>query len=258
MKFNANYPVFIVISAMISLSFLSSCKKSNSNPTPISTIDSLKIGLVAYYPFNSNANDASGNGNAGTLNSVTSTTDRNGKANAAYQFDGVQSYISVPDKQALRLANTDFTLNAWIKMDAYNAASGSVILAKRITGPNNGYTWGVHGLVDANAGKVTYGPGGGSNNAFSNGTVPIGSWHMVTAEYTLATAQLRIYIDGTLNSVSDGISSANPNITTLLFIGGDDPSLGTSYFFQGSLDEIRIYSRVLSNNDLQKLYTSTN
>ncbi|MBF0574179.1 MAG: hypothetical protein HQK69_10565 [Desulfamplus sp.] len=51
----------------------------------------LSDGLVAYYPFNGNANDESGNGNNGTVDGATMTADRNGNANSAYSFDGVNS-----------------------------------------------------------------------------------------------------------------------------------------------------------------------
>ena len=51
----------------------------------------LDSGLVAHYPFNGNANDESGNGNDGTVNGATLTTDRFGNANKAYSFDGVSN-----------------------------------------------------------------------------------------------------------------------------------------------------------------------
>ncbi|MGK5093982.1 hypothetical protein WDW89_18465 [Deltaproteobacteria bacterium TL4] len=54
-------------------------------------------GLVAYYPFNGNANDESGNWNNGTVNGATLTTDRHGNANKAYSFDGADDYINIPD-----------------------------------------------------------------------------------------------------------------------------------------------------------------
>ncbi|MCF8268263.1 MAG: carboxypeptidase regulatory-like domain-containing protein, partial [Ignavibacteriales bacterium] len=50
-------------------------------------------GLVAYYPFNGNANDESGNGNNGTVYGAAMTKDRFGNANKAYSFDGVNDYI---------------------------------------------------------------------------------------------------------------------------------------------------------------------
>ncbi|MCU0468850.1 MAG: metal-binding protein ZinT [Arcicella sp.] len=57
----------------------------NCSPPP--TAIDLKNGLVACYPFNANANDATGNGNNGTVNGATLTTDRFGKVNSAYNFN---------------------------------------------------------------------------------------------------------------------------------------------------------------------------
>ena len=51
-------------------------------------------GLLAYYPFNGNANDESGNGNNGTVNEAILSADRNGNANSSYSFDGDNDYIT--------------------------------------------------------------------------------------------------------------------------------------------------------------------
>ena len=56
----------------------------------------LSDGLVAYYPFNGNADDESGNGNHGTVNGATLTIDRFGNENSAYSFDGIDDYIDIP------------------------------------------------------------------------------------------------------------------------------------------------------------------
>src|SRR5260370_6049481 len=74
-------------------------------------------GLVAYYPFNGNANDASGNGNQGTVSCATLATDRFGNANSAYYFAGDGSDISVSDSSTLDITNA-LTLSAWIKIEA--------------------------------------------------------------------------------------------------------------------------------------------
>src|SRR5215475_7065552 len=66
----------------------------------------LSQGLLAYYPFNGNANDASGNNNHGTpMNGVQLTTDRFGNANSAYLFDGVDDYITIPNSASLNPTN---------------------------------------------------------------------------------------------------------------------------------------------------------
>ena len=71
-------------------------------------------GLVGYWGFNGNANDQSGNGNNGTVNGATLTTDRNGNANSAYSFDG-NDFIEIADNPTLNFT-TQFSLPINIKI----------------------------------------------------------------------------------------------------------------------------------------------
>jgi len=61
----------------------------------------LDSGLMAYYPFNGNANDASGNGNNAVFNNASLTNDRFGNPNSAYSFNGIDNYIRVPNASAI-------------------------------------------------------------------------------------------------------------------------------------------------------------
>ena len=72
----------------------------------------LNSGLVAYYPFNGNADDESGNGNNGTVNGATLATDRNGNADSAYSFDGNDDSVEVTDLREIDI--TAFTASLWI------------------------------------------------------------------------------------------------------------------------------------------------
>ena len=74
----------------------------------------LTNGLVAYYPFNGNANDASGNGNDGTVQGAVPTTDRFGNANSAYAFDGLTDYIELPLNTGNLNGLSRATFSAWI------------------------------------------------------------------------------------------------------------------------------------------------
>ncbi|MDN5287816.1 MAG: Concanavalin A-like lectin/glucanase superfamily protein [Mucilaginibacter sp.] len=214
----------------------------------------LSSGLIAYWSMDNTAYDLSGNGHNGTVNNVTVTADRFGNPRGAFHFDGSTSYISVPDQAALRLGNTDFTLNAWVKADAYN--SGLAILTKRFSGINNGYVWTITG--GSPNGVVSYGPGGGNTNAFGTTVIGLNTWAMVTSIYNLASQQLSIYVNGVLDRTVGGISPANASVTAALYIGRDNPNVASSgYFFQGSLDEIRLYNRAINGTELQQLYNAT-
>jgi hypothetical protein len=219
-------------------------------------IDELSIGLIAYYPFNNAGVDASGHGYDGMVHNISSVVDRFGKANAAYHFDGYSSYISVPDNQALRLSNTDFTLNAWVKLDAYNSSFVSSIIAKRFSGVNNGWLWAINGPQNTPLGAAYFGPGGGNSDAIGNIVLSTGQWYMVTCIYNYASHQLSIYINGVLDRTVSNILPPNGSTNAPLFIGKDNSNGIDQYFFQGSLDEIRIYGRAITATELNKLYTA--
>ncbi|MBK8496098.1 MAG: LamG domain-containing protein [Chitinophagaceae bacterium] len=77
-------------------------------------------GMAAYYPFNGNANDESGNGNNGTVNGATLTTDRFGIANKAYNFTN-PNHISIPNSN---IFGDEFTLSYWFKINSYFGQRG--------------------------------------------------------------------------------------------------------------------------------------
>ncbi|MDR9487384.1 hypothetical protein, partial [Salibacter sp.] len=74
-------------------------------------------GLIAWYPFNGNANDESTFNNDGNLfGGVSLTTDRFGDPNSAYDFDGVDDFIEIPTPNELVFGNSDdFSINLWFK-----------------------------------------------------------------------------------------------------------------------------------------------
>jgi len=226
------------------------------SPAPI---DSLKTGLIAYYPLNNNGVDSSGHHyDAFEFNDLTAAADRNGNANSAYYFGGIDSYLAVKDISALVLFDTDYTLNAWIKLDRLSESNGSVILSKRTYGSPKGYDLSItgYGSTISGPGVVTFGPGGPYTNATGTKVIDTGRWHMVTVVYNVVKKQLSIFVDGELDNVSNNITSVDTQ--AILYIGSDNPSVSTTYGVQGAINDIRIYNRALPVSQLQKLYKITN
>ena len=227
---------------------------------------SLNNGLVAYYPFNSNAYDASGNGNNGTVYGATLTTDRFGNPNSAYSFNGIDNYIIVPDNQALRLSDSDFTLSAWVYETTRNASWADAILTKRSQADNqNGWNWSIYGILcgaecttpGEYAGKILFFVSGGNDpHALSSAIIPLNEWHHILVKYIKSEYTASIYIDGTLTNIVPSIPSPNPNTAIDLFIGKDSADLTNGYYFHGLIDDIRIYNRALSDAEVLDLYNS--
>ena len=83
----------------------------------------LNDGLVAYYPFNGDANDESGNLNNGIVNGATLTEDRFGNQNSAYNFDGTSDYIRLPH-QKINIFQPSFSISLWIKPTSFPSPDG--------------------------------------------------------------------------------------------------------------------------------------
>lgn len=252
--------------AKISISNFSNTKTVNCTVTVVpAPVDSLKIGLVAYYPFNNSAADSSGNKYDGTAYNLVPTTDRNGNVNSAYYFNGQSSYIQVKDNPQLRLNSTDFTINAWVELYDYNSSYGSIVIDKRDYGSNAGWNFGIAGYGDLNNqvgayGVVTYSVSGG-NDPVLVGVTKIDTahhWHMITTVYQVGTKKTMLYVDGVQDSYSIGLQSPNLLTNPDIYIGADNPSNYTDYYFEGKIDDIRIYTRALAAGEVVKLFQKTN
>jgi len=203
-------------------------------------------GLVAYYPFNSSALDESNNGNDGTVNGATLTTDRFGNGNSAYSFDGNDYFIV---NQAFINLTSARTFTGWFK---FNTLSEQHFFCT--DGATNGYTtiyMNNTGIIkslvqdNANTGTPTY-----SDPISFNDTI---DWHFVSMVWDGFT--LKTYLDGTLQNTVNTSNTLFPyNSTDRLTVGVRPTDLG-GYFLNGSADDIRIYNRALSESEIQQLYT---
>jgi hypothetical protein len=108
-------------------------------------------GLVGWWPFNGNANDESGNGNNGTVNGATLTTDRNGNANAAYSFDGVNDYIQ--SINPLGNLTSDFTISLYTNIATWQGGLFCHVGIDQNSNPRDGFGIGYGGSQAVNSGQ---------------------------------------------------------------------------------------------------------
>lgn len=202
-------------------------------------------GLVAYYPFTGNANDESGNNINLTNSGSTLVNDRFGNLNSAYYFDGTaKMYCS--DNDLLDLTK-DFTISFWIKRSS--SILYQFVMSKHLAGENGIGSWGIASYSGTDLSlEGTPFWGSGSPNPTST-TIPVNQWSQIAYTFNKVTNDWKCYFNGTLSS--SGTMAFNIQNTTKDFMIGT--SMGYSTYFTGSLDDIRIYNRVLSPNEIAKL-----
>ena len=222
--------------------------------------DPFTNGLVAYYPFNGNANDASGNGNNGTVTAAALAVDRLGNQDSAYVFDGVSSLITVPDSPSLRITN-DITISCWV---TFAQSNGNVRVVGKGADCGRSYgLWGHHGQPGNFWMFQQFPPEGGcigcqENTASALPVVQFGRWyHMVAVRSTNGS---KLYIDAQLTEDNDG-PTINCSPTT--YTGNEPLLIGAPGYanpqhnlalMNGSIDDIRIYNRAFSPTEVLQLY----
>ncbi len=201
--------------------------------------------LVAYWSFNGNANDSSGNGHNGVVVGAALTADRNGAENKAYWFDGTNDYIWAANDGTL--CPTSFTFSAWIRVDRVGQQSGALMgVQENLKGYGFacGKAWGNDVL--AMIGK------GGSFWSGSFYTQTPGQWSFYALSLD-ADGNQRLYVNGQM--VGDALTNVHMVQTMAnMIIGRHYANTGEGWWFCGAIDEIRLYGRALSAEEVNVLY----
>ena len=205
-------------------------------------------GLVAWYPFNGNANDESGNGNDGTVYGAALIEDRFGISDKAYSFNGRDNYIIVNSSSSLQ-PTKEITIAVWLFPLSYptDAMDGWMgILTKRIN--ENNAPWDSYVISIHKEQYLQFGVNGASDALRLHN---MGLYKWIFALGTMSENEVKFYINGRLQSrISRGdnilYSSLSLRIGTL--------SITRLNPFNGIIDDIRIYNRALSDREILTLY----
>jgi Concanavalin A-like lectin/glucanases superfamily len=197
--------------------------------------------LAAYYPFNGDAHDASGNGNDGVVTGATLTTDRFGNPASAYQFNGNNDYIRAEYSRSLSFRQ-DMTAAAWIKTT--DDAGG-------IAQEHNGTTDGNFIFDVSYGGRFRFGRSALLvSSEYNSQYVNDNRWHLVVGVFDHTHAQVRQYVDGLLVLTYTDFTALPDNHIPLI-IGDENNHL---YAFNGVIDDVRFYSRALSDAEIAALW----
>ncbi len=214
-------------------------------------------GLVGWWPFNGNANDESGNGNNGTVNGATLTTDRIGNLNNAYSFDGINDDIYLSNQTSLGSQNI-FSISMWININSYGSAQQSLDYSTIYMKNNPWYsTAGWSLLLNRDINNIN----SRGINLYIAGSSPyifpfnfqINTWYHVVLTINNNTAKL--YINNTLINSISGIQNLPIN-TTGSYIGNGNTQVSASYLFLGKFDDIGLWNSALTQQEITNLYNA--
>lgn len=204
-------------------------------------------GLVAYWSFNGNANDESGNGNNGTVNGPTQTTDRFGNSNSAYNFDGINDYIMINNVVG-NFGVSNFTISVWYNTQNLNQ---SHLINKRFN-ESCGNFW----ELRKEGFEISQDIACIENTSISNTqSIQLNNWYNVIISRNGNV--LKYYIDGILSQTTTTSIIHNINNNNNLIIGAViAPISGLLQVHNGKIDDIGIWNRALTNSEIIQLYNN--
>lgn len=200
--------------------------------------------LMAWYPFNGNALDESGNEMNGNIAGAILTSDRNGISNSAFRFD-VNQFITL---EGLALPD-NFSISAWVKLMQYNADNVSSIIS-RYPPSGNGYELNIDP-----SGRGVFGIMGPeeipANSVISAVHPPLNEWvHIV---WTKSGNVSQLWLNADAIFTTESANAVNPGSGTTYFgraQWGGNP-------FRGELDDIGIWSYALSAAEIEQIYSES-
>jgi lysophospholipase L1-like esterase len=236
----------------------------NSNVTYENNFSHLNLSdenLIFYMPFDVNSSlvyDYSNNSNDGTLNGGVTFNSTGGVYGGSYEFDGDNDYLEIPQSSSINVSGNEITLSAWVKSDVNTGTR--MIISKPVSDSTHTSPYFAYNIqLQINAGQffprmwisTTNNPTGAfTGNPGSS--ISADTWYHIVGTYN--GSHICTYLDGVLLG---SCASASGNLLTYetpLRIGtnGDLTEL-----FNGSIDEVMIYNRALSEFEITQLYNST-
>lgn len=222
--------------------------------------------MVAQYPLDGTGTDLSAYENHAIVTQATSTTNRFGRFNAAYQFNGTNEYLEIPDQDHLSISETgELSISLWMRPDVLNfantegdsyihwfgkgegvGASGEQEYHLRIYNQN-------HPSRPNRTSCYVFNPEGGLGaGSYVQETISVGEWIHIVATYDFPNNDIKLYKNGVLKD-TDFFTDYNivpQNGSAPLRIGTRD----FNSFFQGAIDDVFIFNKRLTASQIDSLY----
>lgn len=248
----------LIVCAMLMIQFKASAQ---TIPTYLDTTQ-----LIAWYPFNGDADDESGNNLDGVTNGAVLTTDRNGNSNSAYYFDGINDFIELPSSLELDNLNGGFTISLWYYLDTTSNFTGGLIELQDGVKSLSNYS------LDEVSVKASYGQltsrlnrsyrsgnsSGGSSGGYNQSQTVSNQWVNIVSVFHTDNKNVTLYVNGyRLSPNSSGsysFTSLTGGGTGTRKIGSTVENLYSPQYWKGKVDDISIWNRALDCNEVSGMY----
>lgn len=237
-QYLASQNYYCVDGVLDDISYHASSLNSSLGTGPCPPLD----GLVLWLPFAGSAREYISGNQAGGSSSPILTTGQGGRQNGAYDFNGTTTHLNYGYTDGLNVGQPGLTMAAWVKPDT----DGSSVAVINRNGPY---------LLWLN-GNRTMGPGllqGSWNWTNSSDAVALNDWSHIALTYDGTTQ--RLYVNGQPSGVSTSLTGNIDTRTSGIVIGRDTSSGGRMYF-DGAIDDARLYNRALSASEVAGLYAA--
>jgi hypothetical protein len=212
-------------------------------------------GLVAWWRGEGTARDSAGEADGSLYRGVTFAA---GKVGRCFSFDGISSGINVPDVPALALTNS-LTIECWLFVPSAPLVPGMVLFRGDTRPGLDPYyvsvepqagTSGMLNFVVWNADNI---------NTSISAPMPLGAWTHVAATLDDCAGLMRLYTNAVVaaetNTTIRPLGALDPNYQPGIGIGNHSSQPGPfNYPFHGLIDELSVYNRALSSNEVQAIY----
>lgn len=208
------------------------------------TAPAVTDGLLAHWTLDgpdtlTNIRDRGPNGLHGGITVATSSLQRIGKVGQAFYFDATHDGVEAPDSgNVLGIQNTTRTIATWINWDG--GSSGSIAIAAKEN------EWGSFIITSTGRLAVIF---YGSNTGSSGPVVATNEWHHAVVSWNELTGYWEIYYDGEF--VTSGTNTNQSSNTGNDFGIGSD---GNGNRFSGMIDDVRVYDRLLTADEVRRIY----
>lgn len=207
----------------------------------------LRKGLVAHFPMDGNALDMSKYKNNGIAEGVIPAKDRLGNENSAYQFGG-DALIKIPHSKSLNIKKA-ISIAIWIKMDRYKYG-GMRIIDKNTAGGIDGYMFDTYNSYTNEGTGLRFGMTNFGANYFDR--IPVNEW--VHIAFVCGKGKFQYYINGELKKTSKAPLNYFGQNTLPLIIGMSQGQYARDEYFEGCMDNLRLYNRMLTEEEIKLIY----